>query len=60
MLDMPGRTNVLVCAHDRSAGAMVVRAASESGAEVIWSEHLNDGQEDEGVTVRNPFSKPPR
>jgi predicted nucleic acid-binding protein len=36
--------------------AMIVRAASELGAEVIWSEDLGDGQEYEGVTVRNPFS----
>jgi predicted nucleic acid-binding protein len=37
--------------------AMIVRAASALGAEVIWSEDLGDGQEYEGVTVRNPFSR---
>jgi predicted nucleic acid-binding protein len=40
--------------------AMIVRAASALGAEVIWSEDLSDGQEYEGVIVRNPFSKVPR
>jgi predicted nucleic acid-binding protein len=35
--------------------AMIVRAASALGAEVIWSEDLADGQAYEGIPVRNPF-----
>jgi len=35
--------------------AMIVVAAAESGCGVIWTEDLNDGQELEGVRVRNPF-----
>lgn len=35
--------------------ALVVRAAIKGGATVLLSEDLNDGQEIEGVTVRNPF-----
>jgi len=35
--------------------AMIVVAAAESGCTVIWTEDLNDGQELEGVRVRNPF-----
>jgi len=36
--------------------AMIVRAAAEMGADVIWSEDLSAGQEYEGVPVRNPFA----
>jgi predicted nucleic acid-binding protein len=36
--------------------AMIVRAASEMSADVIWSEDLAAGQEYEGVPVRNPFA----
>ena len=36
--------------------AMIVRAAAETDAIVLWTEDLNDGQAYEGVTVRNPFA----
>ena len=36
--------------------AMVVRAASESRCDTLWTEDLNDGQTIQGVHVRNPFS----
>jgi len=36
--------------------AMVVRAASESGCDTLWTEDLNDGQAIRGVHVRNPFA----
>ena len=35
--------------------AMVVRAAAESGCDVLWTEDLNDGQLLRGVRVRDPF-----
>jgi len=35
--------------------ALVVVAASRSGAKVLFTEDLNDGQEILGVRVRNPF-----
>ena len=35
--------------------AMIVAAAIRSGAEVLLSEDLNDGQLIEGVRIRNPF-----
>ena len=35
--------------------AMLVTAARKAGANLIWSEDLNDGQQYDGVTVRNPF-----
>ena len=35
--------------------AMVVRAAAESGCDVLWTEDLNDGQLWRGVRVRDPF-----
>lgn len=35
--------------------AMIVTAAQKAGAEVLWSEDLNDGQTYDGPTVRNPF-----
>jgi predicted nucleic acid-binding protein len=34
---------------------MIVAAAERAGAEIIWSEDLNAGQQYFGVTVRNPF-----
>jgi predicted nucleic acid-binding protein len=37
--------------------ALVVRAAEELDAAVLWSEDLSDGQIYQGVTVRNPFSR---
>lgn len=37
--------------------AMILVAARRSGATVIWSEDLNDGQEYGGVVVRNPFGR---
>jgi len=36
--------------------AMVVRAAAESGCDILWTEDLNDGQTIRGVHVRNPFA----
>jgi len=36
--------------------AMVVEAAAELGCEILWTEHLNDGQLLRAVQVRNPFS----
>jgi predicted nucleic acid-binding protein len=35
--------------------ALIVRAAVVQEASVLWSEDLSDGQEYEGVVVRNPF-----
>lgn len=35
--------------------AMIVHAARSLGCGVLWSEDLNDGQEIDGVVVRNPF-----
>ena len=35
--------------------AMIVRAASEMGASVLWTEDLNHGQIYEGVEAKNPF-----
>jgi predicted nucleic acid-binding protein len=35
--------------------ALVVVAAARSGAAVLYSEDLNDGQEILGVRIRNPF-----
>lgn len=36
--------------------AMVVHAAAESGADILWTEDLTDGQVLRGVRVRNPFA----
>ena len=36
--------------------AMIVRSAAQLGCSVLWSEDLNDGQNYEGVAVRNPFN----
>ena len=36
--------------------AMVVRAAAESGCDLLWTEDLNDGQTIRGVHIRNPFT----
>jgi predicted nucleic acid-binding protein len=36
--------------------ALVAVAAARSGAPVLYSEDLNDGQEILGVRVRNPFA----
>lgn len=38
--------------------AMLVTAARKAGANLIWSEDLNDGQQYDGITVRNPFRAP--
>lgn len=35
--------------------AMLLLAARNAGAAVLWSEDLNDGQSYDGVVVRNPF-----
>ena len=35
--------------------AMVLTAARKSQATILWSEDLNDGQNYDGVVVRNPF-----
>jgi len=37
--------------------AMVIQAARGSAAKTLWTEDLNDGQDYEGVIVRNPFRK---
>lgn len=34
---------------------MIIVAARRSGARVLWSEDLNNGQDYGGVVVRNPF-----
>ncbi len=39
--------------------AMIVHAAREVGAAILWSEDLSDGQDYGGVVVRNPFSGKP-
>jgi len=36
--------------------ALVVVAASRSGAAILYTEDLNEGQEIMGVRIRNPFS----
>jgi predicted nucleic acid-binding protein len=36
--------------------AMVVHAAAETGADVLWTEDLTDGQTLRGVRIRNPFA----
>lgn len=36
--------------------ALIVLAAAESGCDVLWTEDLNDGQQLQGVRIRNPFS----
>lgn len=36
--------------------AMIIRAASAQGVEILWTEDLNDGQLYDGVLVRNPFT----
>jgi predicted nucleic acid-binding protein len=36
--------------------AMVVHAAAETGADVLWTEDLTDGQVLRGVVIRNPFA----
>lgn len=36
--------------------AMIVRAAAESGCDVLWTEDLSDGQLLQGVRIRNPFA----
>lgn len=35
--------------------AMIVNSAIESGAGILWSEDLNDGQRFGALTIRNPF-----
>ena len=36
--------------------AMILTAAREIGAKVVWSEDLNSGQDYDGVKVCNPFA----
>jgi len=36
--------------------AMIVNSALETGAKVLWTEDLNDGQEFGSLVVRNPFA----
>ena len=36
--------------------AMIVRAAAESGCDLLWTEDLGDGQLLRGVRVRDPFA----
>lgn len=35
--------------------ALIVRSAQQTGCSVLWSEYLSDGQEYDGLLVRNPF-----
>jgi predicted nucleic acid-binding protein len=35
--------------------AMIIHAAAQMDAAIVWSEDLNHGQAYEGVVVRNPF-----
>lgn len=35
--------------------AMIIRSAAALSCRVLWSEDLNEGQQIEGVTIRNPF-----
>jgi predicted nucleic acid-binding protein len=37
--------------------ALIVQSAERVGAEVLWTEDLNDGQQYGSVTVRNPFAE---
>ena len=39
--------------------ALILSAAQSAGAEVVYTEDLNDGQRYGTVTVRNPFTTPP-
>jgi len=39
--------------------ALILAAAESGGAELVYTEDLNDGQEYGAVTVRNPFRLPP-
>lgn len=36
--------------------AMIVRSAAELRCDTLWTEDLTDGQEIEGVRLKNPFS----
>jgi predicted nucleic acid-binding protein len=36
--------------------AMVVHAAAEAGADILWTEDLADGHVLRGVVIRNPFA----
>ncbi|MCL2780483.1 MAG: PIN domain-containing protein [Actinomycetia bacterium] len=38
--------------------AMIVRSASASGCDTLWTEDLNAGQRIAGVAIRNPFAPP--
>lgn len=37
--------------------AMILTAAKQAGAAVVWSEDLNDGQAYDEIVVRNPFRR---
>jgi predicted nucleic acid-binding protein len=39
--------------------AMLLTTARKAQAETLWSEDLNDGQDYDGVVVRNPFRGQP-
>jgi len=39
--------------------AMILVAAQDAGARVLWSEDLQHGQDYDGVSVRNPFHPEP-
>jgi predicted nucleic acid-binding protein len=59
VVDYPAiRAAVGLAGHARLSfwDALVVVAAARSGASVLYSEDLNDGQEILGVRVRNPFA----
>jgi predicted nucleic acid-binding protein len=38
--------------------AMILRAAVESGCDVLWTEDLNSSQLLQGIEIRNPFAAP--
>jgi len=38
--------------------ALILAAAESGGAEIVYTEDLNDGQQYEAVTVRDPFREP--
>jgi len=51
-----GRATRLAARYDISLwDALIIHAAAEMGAEVLWTEDLNHGQTYEGVVVKNPF-----
>lgn len=50
------RLDVALRYHLNFWDALIVQAAREARADVLWSEDLQDGQPLFGFTVRNPFA----